>query len=264
MTGIVWDEVGKRTYQSGVQKAVLYLPDGSAVPWNGIKSVTEKTVGADSSPLYYDGVKYSESTSIGYFAGTLKAYTYPDEFLPLEGVLCVGNGLYVTNQEPQRFGLSYQTNIGNDVDGANAGYKLHILYNLTATPSDVVNNTSLGGDPIEFEWDLVSIPGVIPGYRPTAHLIFDSREMGELLLSDIERTLYGDEFKDPRLPDISTLVAFTNNWVIIRITDNLDGTWTATGPDELFTMLDATTFQIIQANAVYLDSDTYAISDSTY
>lgn len=264
MTAITWDDVGQRFFETGVQKAVLYLPDGSAVPWNGIKSITEKTVGAESSPLYFDGVKYAESSSIGTFAGIIRAYTYPDEFLDLEGVVGVSNGLYVTNQEPKRFGLSYQTKIGNDVEGADLGYKIHVLYNLLATPSDTTNTSNFGNDPIEFEWSVSSIPGIISGYRPTSHLIFDSREMGELLLKDIETTLYGDEFVNARLPDISTFISYANNWVIIRITDNLDGTWTATGPDELFTMLDATTFQIIQANAVYLDSDTYAISDSTY
>lgn len=263
MASLEWDQTGSRFYESGVDRGVLYLSDGNGVCWNGLISVTEKSSRNVDSSIYFDGVKYADVLTTGEFAASLVAYTYPDEFLEFEGILDAGNGLFIVNQQSGRFSLSYRTKIGNDVDGDSLGYKIHLLYNLTAVPSDK-NYQTFPGQPIEFEWDITSIPSKIPGFQPTAHIILDTRSMSPLLLQDLERTLYGTEFVDAQLPSISTLVSFIGEWVIIRITDNLDGTWTATGPDELITMLDATTFQIIQANAVYLDADTYMVSDLTY
>lgn len=263
MPTLLWDEVGTRMYETGVDRGVLYLQDGSAVPWNGLTSVTEKIAGAEGAPIYFDGVKYGDALAIGDFSASLKAYTYPDEFMEVEGVSDAGNGLYLGNQQTTRFGLSYRTKIGNDEEGIDFGYKIHVLYNLTAIPVQKSFRATLNA-PVEFEWNITSVPEKVPGFRATAHLIFDTRFMSPFLLQDIEDTLYGDGITEPRLPSLSTLVTFASSWVIIRITDNGDGTWTAEGPDEMFSMLDATTFQITQANAEYLDADTYTVSDSTY
>lgn len=263
MTSLVWDQAGSRFYESGLDRGVLYLPDGSGVPWNGLISVSESAPETNASQIYFDGIKYADVLALGNFSASLKAYTYPDEFLELEGILEVGNGLFVTNQQPIRFGLSYRVKISNDID--DQGYKIHVLYNLIATPVQINYQTnSSESEAIEFEWAITSIPDEIPGFRPTAHLIFDTRYMGALLIQDIETTLYGDDFNDAKLPSISTLTSFIGEWVIIRITDNYDGTWTATGPDNLITMLDSTTFQIIQSNAIYLDENTYRVSSLTY
>lgn len=264
MTALTWDQVGDRIFETGIDRGVLYLEDGTGVVWNGLLSVTERVVGGNETPLYYDGVKFGDHSSVGEFSASLKAFTYPDEFLEFEGILDVGNGLFVTNQRTRRFGLSYRTKIGSDEDGIDSGYKIHLLYNLTAVPSQKTYQTISNVAPIEFEWNITGIPVEIPTYRPTCHLIFDSRKISELLLSDIEATLYGDESKNASLPPISSLVSFVNDWVIIRIIDNGDGTWTAVAPEEYITILDDTTFQINNANAVMLDSDTYLISDLTY
>ena len=263
MASIKWDQAGDRVYESGVDHGVLYLENGTAVPWNGIVSVVEKFVGNESTPIYFDGVKFGDAFSPGDYAGTLRAYTYPEEFLAVEGQVNAGNGLILTNQRPQRFGLSYRTKIGSDTD-PDAGYKIHVLYNLIALPSTKTYQTSAGVDASVFEWNILAVPEEVPGFRPTAHIVLDTRFMGELLLKDLEETLYGNDAKDAKLPALSTLVSFISGWVIIRITDNLDGTWTATGPDNYFEMLDETTFQINEANAVYLDSETYVVTDSTY
>lgn len=264
MTALVWDQVGTRSYEAGVDRGVLYLPNGNGVSWSGLISVNEGASGNSISPIYYDGVKYADALVLGDFSASLKAYTYPDEFLEFEGILEVENGLFLANQRPNRFGLSYRTKIGDDEGNADY-YKIHILYNLTAIPSQKDYRTlSAESEVTEFEWTVTSIPGQIYGFRPTAHVIFDTRKMSPLLLEDIEHTLYGDAFDNATLPPLSTLTSFVGEWVIMRITDNGDGTWTATGPDDLFTMLDATTFQITQANAKYLDADTYVISDLTY
>lgn len=264
MTTLVWDQEGARFYESGIDRGVLYLNDGNGVAWNGLLAVNEDSPANDAAAVYFDGIKYADVLALGEFSGSLRAFTYPDEFLEFEGVLEVNNGLFVTNQHLNRFGLSYRTRIGNDQD-VDKGYKIHILYNLLATPAQKAYETQAEDiSAMEFEWTITSIPGRVSGFQPTAHLIIDSREMGPLLLQDIEGTLYGNDFDDAKLPPLSTLTSFIDNWVIIRITDNGDGTWTATGPDNLITMLDATTFQIIQANAEYLDADTYMISNTTY
>lgn len=265
MTALVWDQVGERFFEVGLDRGVLYPPDTKGVPWSGLISVNEKISGGEGSPIYFDGVKFADQVSAGDFSASLKAYTYPDEFLDCEGIQEVGNGLFVANQRPNRFGLSYRTKIGDDEEGLQSGYKIHILYNLTAIPSQKNYQTQLANSSaIEFEWAITAIPGEVPGFRSTAHVIIDSRRMGPLLLEDLEKTLYGTEVDDPKLPDLSTLTSFVGDWVIIRITDNGDGTWTATGPDDLITMLDSTTFQIIQANTKTVDANTYLISDLTY
>lgn len=264
MTQLQWDQVGDRLYEAGVDRGVLYVPNGPGVSWNGLISVNEKTIGNELAPVFYEGVKIAEAMSPGDYAGSLRAYTYPDEFMLFEGTIDAGNGLYLGNQRPERFGLSYRTKMGNDVDGLDHSYKIHVLYNLLAIPAEKTYQTTQGVEAMSFEWAITAIPEIVPGYRPTAHLIFDTRYMDPQFISDIEDTLYGTESTPPTLPPISTLVSFSAGWVIIRITDNFDGTWTATGPDELFSMLDEETFQIIQANAVYLDEDTYAVTDSTH
>lgn len=264
MAAIVWDAPSERIYEYGVDRGVIYPPEGNGFAWNGIISVVEKAPTNEGSPIYYDGVKYADSVGLGDYAATLKAYTYPDEFLPYEGIQEAENGLFITSQVPKRFGFSYRTKIGNDTEGADLGYKIHIVYNATAYPAQKNFETSLGDDAIEFEWSLTAIPEEAAGYRPTAHIIFDTRYMGPLVLEDLEDTIYGDEITDPSLPPLQTFIDFISDWVIIRITDNYDGTWTAEGPDEYFSMISPTEFQIIQANAVYLDSVTYDISDLTY
>lgn len=263
MTKIQWDQPGKRIYEIGVDRGVLYTPNDGAVPWNGLTGITEAALGGENSAVYFDGVKFAESTSPGDYAATLRAYTYPDEFNDLEGVVDLGNGLYLGNQEPGRFGLSYRTLIGNDVD-PELGYKIHILYNLRAVPTPKNYQTSTGSNPTLFEWNITAIPEVISGYRATAHLIFDTRYMDPLLIQDIENSLYGTEFTEAELPEIQSLVGFASDWVIIRITDNFDGTWTADGPDDLITMLDSESFEIIQANSEMLDVNTYRVSDLTH
>lgn len=265
MTALIWDQAGTRYYERGVERGVLYLEDGSGIPWSGLISVNENSPSNGGTSIYFDGVKYGDLLELNDFSGSLKAYTYPDEFLDFEGILEVGNGLFVSNQQPKRFNLSYRTRIDSDEENQGTMYKIHILYNLLAVPvSKMYQTLSDNSTPIEFEWTITAIPSEVSGFRPTAHVVFDTREMEPRLLSDIETTLYGDAFNDAKLPPISTLVSFVGGWVIIRITDNLDGTWTAEGPDDLISMLDSTTFQIIQANAVYLDANTYMISNLTH
>ena len=126
MTTLVWDQIGERSFETGVSKGVFYKANGYGVPWNGLTSMEESTE-VEIEPLYYDGVKYDNVVTLGDFSGVLRAYTYPDEFLECEGILEDQSGFQVTSQPPSKFGLSYQTKVGNDLD-QNAGFKLHILY----------------------------------------------------------------------------------------------------------------------------------------
>lgn len=263
MSTLVWDEVGTHYYEAGVSKGVLYQEDGTGVPWNGLTSVDEK-VDNNVQPIYFDGVKFNDIVTLGDFSATLKAFTYPDEFLKYEGTLEDQRGFYIANQKPGRFGLTYRTEVGNEIDGNHHAYKLHILYNLTALPSDRTYETlSLDSSPSDLEWTITSIPESLDNYRPTSHVIFDSRRMNPHLLADIESILYGDDTQDAHLPSLKGLSAFIHKWNRLIITDNGDGTWTATANEEgIIEMLDPTTFQITTDTATYLDPFTYTIESS--
>lgn len=265
MSKLKWDEVGSRTFESGLDHGVLYLPDGSAVPWNGLTSVSEE-VQNDVSPIYFDGMKINDFVRVGDFSASLKAVTYPDEFSEIEGVGKFRRGIQVGNQKPKTFSLCYRTMVGNDLDGAEAHYKLHLLFNLIATPNSR-SYESITDDPsiVEFEWNLTAVPQEIDGFMPTACLTFDSRELDPYLLEDLEEILYGSDRAFPKLLPMEDMVRFLSEWYRIKIIDNSDGTWTATSdrPGFIQFMNDVgDLFQITKANATYLDDHTYTISDT--
>lgn len=211
MAAIIWDEIGTRVYETGVSKGVFYDSDGYGVAWNGLTSVEENTANEIQS-VYFDGSKINDIVTIGDFSATLKAFTYPDEFLPYEGVLQDVEGVLITGQLVNRFGLSYQTKLGNDLKGSDFGYKIHLLYNLTAIPAQRNYSTmTLDVEPLEFEWSITSIPEVIDNYRPTAHIIFDSSKMDTSLFTDIKNIIYGTTFADPQLPLLKTFINYIQN-----------------------------------------------------
>lgn len=262
MTRLVWDQPGDRIYENGVSQGVFYGSDGVGIPWNGLASVEEEN---DTSldPVYFDGLKYADVVTLGDFQGKMKAYTYPDEFLPYEGVDSWRSGFYLADQPNARFGLTYRTEI-NDDTGPSVGYKIHVLYNLLAIPSTKTYETlSLDSDPTDFEWDISAIPEQVDRFRPTAHVIIDSRRVDPLLLIDVENILYGSDEGSANLPDLNVLVRFVQKWGRFIVTDNGDGTWTATSPlPGAIVMLDDTTFEITSDTAVVLDPDTYELSSS--
>lgn len=261
MAEIVWDQVGDRIYESGLDRGVLYPPDGSAVPWNGLTSINESS-NKETTPVYFDGMKINDLVVLGDFAATMKAITYPDEFLELEGLGSPRPGVFVGDQKPKIFGLSYRTQIGNDSEGESIGYKLHIIYNLTAVPSDKEYATrSNDAGLTEFEWNVTAIPEEIEGFHPTAHIILDSRYIDPWLLEDLEDTLYGRVEDEAFLPDTSELFEYITAWYRIDIVDNGDGTWTATSyNDNAIVLGEDEYFEISGVNAEYLDPETYEIS----
>jgi hypothetical protein len=264
MAKLVWDQLGDRFYENGVSRGVFYGSDSKGVPWNGLVSVEEASVDS-ADPAYFDGFKYTDLVTLGDFEGVMKAFTYPDEFLAYEGVWTSQTGFYLTNQPKTRFGLCYRTEINNDL--GQAGYKLHILYNLIAIPADKTYETlSLSDDPNEFEWNITAIPEEVDNFRPTAYIVIDSRKIDPLLLVDIEDILYGTDEDQARLPELNGLVSFVMKWGRFIVTDLGDGRWEAYTPlEDIITMLDPETFEITIDTAEYIDSptnETYEISST--
>lgn len=206
MTAVVWDEVGERRFETGVDRGVLYLPDETAVAWNGLTSISEET-SREVKSFYLDGIKYLDQYVSGSYSARLQAFTYPEELEPLLGFEEFAPGVVVHDQRPKQFSLAYRTLIGNDVDGENHGYRLHIVYNVTASPT-TPPMTSVGGDvaPASFEWALSGVPNQMFGIRPTGHISLNSSRIDPALLVTLEETLYGTEVTEPELPYVVDLL----------------------------------------------------------
>lgn len=260
MTRLDWNTVGSRIYETGIDRGVLYVDGYPGVPWNGLSSVSEAPSGGDSKSFYIDGVKYLTVVSPEEFEGTITAFTYPDEFSECDGNSEPRSGLFLTHQRRKQFGLSYRTLIGSD-QSETAGYKLHIVYNATASPSER-NNESIkdSTDLSEFSWKIVCKPPAMPEYRPTAHVIIDSRQTDPSVLTTVENILYGTDSDLARIPTFTELIEAYDTISTLTVTDNGDGTWTATAPFDVIRMLDSETFEITASTAVFIDEDTYTIS----
>lgn len=213
MTRLAWGVVGERVFEAGVDRGVLYIDDADGVAWNGLTAVSESPSGGEVSEHYIDGIKYLVEMTSEEYEATIEAYTYPDEFGVCDGTQSVKNGLFVTNQSRKPFGLCYRTKIGNDVDGVDHGYKLHLVYNVLAAPSERPNNTmSESVDPFNFSWKVTTKPPSFVGYKPTAHLVVDSRETPSDLLIQIEDILYGTATTGARLPSIPEFIFLFENY----------------------------------------------------
>lgn len=215
MAALTWDETGKRLYETGVRKGVLYVMDNSGtypkgVAWNGLTAVTESPSGADSNPLYADDIKYLDLRSAEEFGATIEAYTYPDEFAECDGTAELAKGVTVGQQARKTFGLCYRTVLGNDVSNDAYGYKLHLIYGATASPSEkgyqTVNDSP---EAISFSWELTTTPVNVKGMKPTAIITIDSTKADSTKLTALEAILYGSDEKEPRLPlpdEVKTLM----------------------------------------------------------
>lgn len=207
MTRLDWDIIGDREYYVGVDQGVFYPIDGPGVTWNGLVSITEAPTGGEPMAYYYDGVKYRIDAASEEFGATLQAYTYPDAFAEHDGSYFY-DGLGFSEQPRKTFNLSYRTKVGNDVDGIQHGYKIHLIYNVMAFPTQRANS-AMGEtpDPINFSWVLSAVPVVAMGVKPTAHLTIDSRKTNPRLMREIEDILYGTATTAPRFPTADELVA---------------------------------------------------------
>jgi hypothetical protein len=207
MAVLTWDNVGERTYETGVDRGVLYIPNtvgvyDNGVSWNGLTSVSESPTGAEANAMYADNIKYLNLYSAEEFGATIEAFTYPDEFAQFDGIVSAG-GVSIGQQARKTFGLCYRTRVGNDVSGDDYGYKLHLVYGCKASPSEkayaTVNDSP---EALTFSWELSTAP-VATNYlttKPTSLLTIDSTHVAAASLTALEAILYGQPAVNPRLP----------------------------------------------------------------
>lgn len=206
MSKIVWDAIGEHTFETGVRNGVLYLQGAegtynTGVAWNGLTSVSESPEGAEATDLYADDIKYLTLMSAENFKATIEAYTYPVEFEECDGSATIAKGVVIGQQPRKPFGLCYRTAIGNDTDGNEHGYKLHIVYGCQASPSEKQYSTiNDSPEAITFSWEVNTTPVNVNGKKPTATLIIDSTKADKAKLTALEAILYGSEEQEPRLP----------------------------------------------------------------
>lgn len=201
---LVWDQEGKKVYETGVDRGVLFPMVKGAYSageaWNGLMSVDEKPSGAEPTALYANNKKYLEILSAEEFAMTIGAYTYPAGFKPCLGIKEMAPGVYVTQQNRTPFGLSYRTLIGNDTEKNAYGYKIHLVYGATAKPAEKTNKTiNESPEASELSWECSTTPVEVPNCDPSAHIEIDSTTVSKETLTAIENILYGTETTAPRL-----------------------------------------------------------------
>lgn len=219
MPKLVWDQTGKRLFETGVRNGVLYVQDSNGtypkgVVWNGLTAVTESPSGAEPTPLYADDIKYLNLMSNEEFGGTIEAYTYPDEFGACNGEATIADGVTIGQQSRKAFGMCYRTAIGNDVDGNEHGYKLHLIYGALASPSErayaTINDSP---EAITFSWEFSTTPvNAGDGFKPTACLTVDSTKVPTEKMTSLEALLYGTDEAEAKLPlpsEVAALIGTT-------------------------------------------------------
>lgn len=205
MAALTWDDIGSRYYETGVKKTVVYPLNNGTYPngyaWSGVTAINENSDGAEVTPVYADNIKYLNLVSEEQYKATLEAYTYPDEFAECDGSAEIATGVSVRQQKRKAFGLSYVTQIGNDTDGADYGYKIHLVYNALAAPTDrsyaTINDSP---EAMTFSWELSTTPVEVAGHKPTSTIVIDSTKVDSAKLTSFEAILYGSANQDPSLP----------------------------------------------------------------
>ena len=207
MPRITWDKTGERYYETGVKMGVLYPIQVSGtyskgIAWNGLTAITESPSGAEATPMYADDIKYLNLMSNEEFGATIEAYTYPDEFAECDGSAALADGVMIGQQKRKTFGLCYRTTVGNDTDGSDFGYKLHLIYGCLAAPSEKAYATiNDSPEAITFSWEVTTTPVSVKGFKPTSQITIDSTKVDPVKLASLEDILYGAEAGDgPRLP----------------------------------------------------------------
>lgn len=215
MAKLVWDDAGKHIYETGVDHCVLYpmAANGetyaTGVAWNGVTSITESPSGGDANAIYADNIKYLNLYSAEEFGATIEAYTCPDEWAECDGQAQVAAGVTISGQKRKTFGLSFRSRIGNDTLKDSYGYKLHLIYNATASPSErqyqTVNDSP---EATAFSWEVTTTPVEFDeDYNPTSHIVIDSTKVDSTKLTTLEGLLYGGDNTSATLPDIATVIS---------------------------------------------------------
>lgn len=213
MAVLTWDATGSRLYETGVDHGVLYLLNSqgayaNGVAWNGLTAVTESPSGAEANPQYADNIKYLNLLSAEEFGCTIEAFTYPDAFAQCDGTASPSAGVSIGQQTRKTFGFAYRTKLGNDLEGSDHGYKLHLIYGALAAPSEkayaTVNDSP---EALTFSWEVTTTPVDVPGYKPTAQLTIDSTKVDALALAELEGLLYGTVTDPAELPLPAEVIA---------------------------------------------------------
>lgn len=215
MSKMIWDQIGERRYETGVEQVALFRQvDGAypaGVPWNGITALNLTPSGAESTPLYANDSKYLTLLSVEELGGTIEAYTYPDEWMECDGSAELVPGVYVGQQTRMPFGLAAKTLIGNDTELTKHGYKLHLIYGGLASPTEQ-SHATINDSPeaTTLSWEFSTTPVVVTGHKPTSYVCIDSTKVDAEKLAALEAIIYGSEEAEPRLPlpdEIATLMA---------------------------------------------------------
>ncbi|QBZ73578.1 major tail protein [Streptomyces phage RosaAsantewaa] len=261
MPRLEWGTPGSSVYETGVDRGVLYIADQPGVAWTGLTSVEMNPSGGGVKSYYLDGEKYIMVSTREEFGATINALTYPDLFAQCDGSSQIRSGLRVTQQRRKPFGFSYRTLVGNELNG-DLGYKIHLVYNAIAEPVNKSYNT-IGDNvtPVEFSWNIVTKAPPMAGVRRTSHIEIDSRTTDKQVLGLVEETIYGSDTEMPRLPSYDEVIAMFDAFFVFVVTDNGDGTYTVSGPDDAITPLGDIYMQFAWPTVVEVDPDTYTISD---
>lgn len=208
MSRLVWGALADRTYESGLDRGVLYPPTGPGVAWIGLTTVTESPTGGEPKPFYLDAVKYLNLASAEEFEATIEALNYPPEFAVCDGVVSVHLGLFATQQPRKAFGFSYRVNVGTPLGSSTQYYKIHIVYNALAAPSQRTNKTmGDSADPLSYSWAITTLPPSVTGLKRTSHFVVDSKTANPTVLATLEDILYGTDVASPSLPTPDELIA---------------------------------------------------------
>ena len=207
MSAIVWDAVGQRLFETGVSKGVFYPINENneykgGVAWNGLINVTEQPSGAEVTDLWADNILYASLRAAEKFGASVEAYTYPPEFALCDGTAEPVKGVRIGQQKRKPFGFCYRTEIENDTaTETDNGYKLHLVYNATASPSEKTRNTvNESPDATTFNWEFNTTPVPVTGYKPTSHIEIDSTVVDATKLAELEAVLYGTDDEEARMP----------------------------------------------------------------
>lgn len=266
MARLEWGNLTKRIYEAGVDRGVFYPRLGNGVAWDGLVSVTEGIDETTQEVTYFDGEVVQNQLSLGNYKASVAAVTYPDEF----DEYCGYTDHLVFEQIRKPFDFSYRTLVGNPIDGLALGYKLHLVYNALAAPSQV-NYAALDSEVgvTAFTWDFSTNPPALPdvlepfhgGVRPSSHLVIDSTAVYPGVLARIEGLLYGtDAGSSPYMPALAEVLAIFESFATLVLVDHGDGTCTVTAPDSVLSLVDATIFKIDWVSVVPIDANTVRVS----
>lgn len=257
---ITWDAPTERYFQHGVDRGAIYIGAAAPVPWNGLTGLDEMG-GGSSEMIYRDGKIIMADVDASDFAASISAYFFPDELSVCLGIPEATENLYVDNQKPKRFGLTYRSLIGSGSAGDMFGYQIHLVYNCLASIGHRARKTLTDTpEPMEFTFDVVCTPVKLAGFRPTAHYILDTRGMNAGQLLDLENLLYGVGVTAGRLPLPTELYDLMNFGIIMKVHNNGDHTIKISGANQYFTLQPDGSYVVTNMNATDIGNE-YTISD---